>query len=161
MRLPSAPLLLALLAGCSGYQLGGPPPPFRTIEVVAVRNATSRTGVHAALHTRLAEAFAMDPRVRLGPGGARLTAELTEFQREALSARPDDARDFSSHRVTFVVRCTLTAEGGIRTIFKDRDFRGVYVFQPTGDTAAGELSLGPAAYAEIASQVREAALSSW
>jgi len=154
-------LALLLLTGCSAYRLGGPPAPFRTIEVVAVHNATSRTGVHAALHTRLAEAFAMDPRMRLGPGGARLEAELVTFRREALSARVDDARDFASHRITYVVRCTLTAEGGIRTIFKDRDFTGVYVFQPTGDTAAGELSLGPAAYADIASQVREAALSAW
>lgn len=154
-------LLLVLLTGCSAYRLGGPPPPFKTIEVVAVRNSTSRTGVHAALHTRLAEAFTMDPRVRLGPGGARLEAELVEFQRQALSARADDARDFSSHRLTFVVRCTLTTDGGARTVFKDRDFTGVHVFQPTGDTAAGELSLGPAAYADIASQVREAALSAW
>jgi hypothetical protein len=154
-------LLLALLPGCSAYRAGGPPPPFRAIEVVSVKNSTARTGVHAALHTRLAEAFTMDPRVRLGPGGARLEAELVSFRREALSARVDDARDFASHRVTFVVRCTLTTEGGSRTLFKDRDFTSTQIFQPTGDTAAGELSLGPAAYADIASQVRDAALAAW
>ncbi len=153
--------LLALLAGCSAYKAGGPPPPFRSVDIAPVRNSTSRTGVHAALHTRLAEAFTMDPRVRLGPGGARLEAELVSFQRAALSARPDDARDFSSHRITYVVRCTLTTEGGTRTVFKDRNFTGSFVFQPTGDTAAGELSLGPAAYADIAAQIREAATSSW
>ncbi|MGA0132808.1 MAG: hypothetical protein ACO3ND_00410 [Opitutales bacterium] len=152
---------LVLLAGCANYRIGGPPPPFRTIEVAPVRNATSLTGVHAALHTRLAEAFAMDPRVRLGPGGARLEAELVSFRRTALSARADDARDFSSHRTTYVVRCTLTTDAGTRTVFKDRDFSGTFVFQPTGDTAAAELSLGPAAYADIAAQVKEAATAAW
>ncbi len=154
-------LFTALLAGCSGYRLGGGAPSFRTIEVAPVRNSTSRTGVHAQLHTKLAEAFSMDPRVRLGSGDARLETELVSFQRAGLSARVDDARFFDSHRITYVVRCTLTAGGGSRTLFKDREFSGSYVFQPTGDSAAGELSIGPAAFADIASQVREAATSSW
>lgn len=41
-------LALLLLTGCSAYRLGGPPAPFKTIEVVAVRNATSRTEIGRA-----------------------------------------------------------------------------------------------------------------
>ena len=37
-------LFATVIAGCSGYQLGGPKPAFRAIEVAPIRNATGRTG---------------------------------------------------------------------------------------------------------------------
>ena len=50
-----------LLGGCSAYQAGGPKPAFRSLEIAPVRNATSRTGTHAVLHSKLTDAFAGDP----------------------------------------------------------------------------------------------------
>ena len=63
--------------------------------------------------------------------------------------------------MSFEVRCTLTAEGGKRVLFKDRVFRSTATLQISGDPAAEELSLGPTLFADIASQVREAATTAW
>jgi hypothetical protein len=63
--------------------------------------------------------------------------------------------------VTFIVRCTLTTEGGKHVLFKDREFSAAVTFQPKGDPTAEELSLGPTLFAEIAAQIREAATTAW
>jgi len=153
--------LAALLAGCSAYQLGGPKPAFRRIEVAPVRNATSRTGTHAVLHGKLVEALAADPRVKVGPGEALLEAEVVRYQRDGFTTKTGDAYAYTSYRVSFEVRCTLTTDGGKRVLFKDRVFRSVATLQLAGDAAAEELSLGPTLFGDIAAQVREAATTAW
>jgi len=115
-----------LLGGCSAYQAGGPKPAFRSLEIAPVRNATSRTGTHAVLHSKLTDAFA-----------------------------------FNSFRVSFEVRATLTAQGGARTLFKDRVFRATTTLQNAGDPVAEELSVAPTLFADIASQIRQAATTAW
>ena len=90
-----------LLGGCSAYQAGGPKPAFRNLEIAPVRNSTSRTGTHAVLHAKLADAFAGDPRVRLGSGDAILATEVTEYRRDGFTTKPGDAFAFNSFRVTF------------------------------------------------------------
>ena len=97
-----------LLGGCSAYQAGGPQPAFRSLEIAPVRNATSRTGTHAVLHAKLNDAFAGDPRVRLGGGDAVLATEVTEYRRDGFTNKPGDAFAFNSFRVSFEVRATLT-----------------------------------------------------
>jgi len=151
----------AALAGCSAYHLGGPKPAFRTIEVAPVRNSTSRTGTHAVLHEKLLEALSADPRVKIGAGDALLEAEVTRYQRDGFTTKTGDAYAFTSYRVTFEVRCTLTTEGGKHVLFKDRVFRSTATLQVSGDPAAEELSLGPTLFGDIASQVREAATTAW
>jgi hypothetical protein len=153
--------LAALLAGCSAYQLGGPKPAFRRIEVAPVRNATSRAGTHAVLHGKLVEALAADPRVKVGPGEALLEAEVVRYQRDGFTTKTGDAYAYTSYRVSFEVRCTLTTDGGKRVLFKDRVFRSVATLQLAGDAAAEELSLGPTLFGDIAAQVREAATTAW
>ena len=150
-----------LLAGCSGYQAGGPRPAFRSLEIAPVRNATSRTGTHAVLHGKLNDAFAGDPRVRLGAGDAVLTTEVTDYRRVGFTTKPGDAFAFNSFRVTFEVRATLTAEGGARTLFKDRVFAAAATLQNAGDPVAEELSVAPMIFADIASQIRQAATTAW
>lgn len=150
-----------LLGGCSAYQAGGPKPPFRSLEIAPVRNASARTGNHAVLHTKLVDAFAGDPRVRLGAGDAVLSAEVTDYQRVGFTTKPGDAFAFNSFRVTFEVRATLTAEGGARTLFKDRLFRATATLQNAGDPVAEELSVAPTLFADIASQIRQAATTAW
>ena len=156
-----ATLAAALLAGCSAYQLGGPKPAFRAIEVAPIRNSTSRAGTHAVLHGKIVEALAADPRVRLGPGDAVLEAEVVRYQRDGFTTKTGDAYAFTSYRVGFEVRCTLTAEGGKRVLFKDRVFRSAATLQLSGDPAAEELSLGPTVFGDIAAQIREAATTAW
>ena len=149
------------LAGCSAYRLGGPKPAFRSVEVAAIRNSTARTGTHAVLHSKIVEALAGDPRVKVGPGEARLETEVTRYQRDGFTTKTGDAYAFTSYRVSFEVRCTLTADGGKRILFKDRTFKSLSTLQVSGDPAAEELSLSPALFGDIASQIREAATTAW
>jgi hypothetical protein len=150
-----------LLGGCSAYQAGGPKPAFRSLEIAPVRNATSRTGTHAVLHAKLNDAFAGDPRVSLGGGDAVLATEVTEYRRDGFTNKPRDAFAFNSFRVSFEVRATLTTEGGARTLFKDRAFRATTTLQNVGDPVAEELSVMPTLFADIASQIRQAATTAW
>lgn len=161
MRTFLSALSFLLLAGCSGYQLGGPKAAFRRIEIAPVRNSTARPGTHAVLHNKLVEAFASDPRVRLGAGDALLSTEITQYHRDGLTTRPNDAYLFSSYRVGFTVRCTLTTDNGRKVLFKDRDFTAHLTLQAAGDAAAEEASLGANLFADIAAQVREAATTAW
>ena len=154
-------LAVTLLVGCSAYHLGGPKPPFRNIEVAPIRNSTARTGTHAVLHGKILEALAGDPRVKVAPGEAVLETEITRYQRDGFTTKTGDAYAFTSFRVSFDVRCTLTTDGGKRVLFKDRVFRSVATLQVSGDPAAEELSLGPTLFGDIAAQIREAATTAW
>ncbi|MEY3392352.1 MAG: hypothetical protein RLZZ322_1201 [Verrucomicrobiota bacterium] len=157
-------LLLALtigLGGCSAYQMGGPKPAFVTLAITPVRNRTARTGTHAVLHSKLVDAFAGDPRVRLGGGGAVLAAEVTGYDRVGFTTKPNDAFAFDSFRVTFEVRATLTGGPDGRVLFKDRVFRSTATLQNAGDPAAEELSVAPTLFADIAAQIRQAATTAW
>jgi len=155
-----ATIVATLLAGCSAYQLGGPRPAFTRLEIGVVRNATSRAGTHAVLQQKLAESFAGDPRLQLGPGGAKLDVEVVKYTREGLTTKPGDAYVFTTFRASFVVRCTLTTADG-RTLFRNRDFTAMASLQPSGDVVAQERSLDGPLFADIAAQVREAATTSW
>jgi hypothetical protein len=154
-------LAATVLAGCSAYQLGGPKPAFRSIEVAPIRNSTARTGTHAVLHGKIIEALAADPRVKIGSGDAVLETEIIRYQRDGFTTKTGDAYAFTSYRVSFEVRCTLTADGGKRVLFKDRTFKSLSTLQVSGDPAAEELSLGPTLFGDIASQIREAATTAW
>jgi len=156
------PLLsAALLVGCSAYQLGGPKPAFTRIEVSPIRNATARPGLQAAFQEKLAEDLGRDPRIQVGPGGAKLDVEVVGYRREGLTTKSTDAYTFSSYRVTIVARCTLTTNAGQKVLFKDRDFKAVATLQPVGDTAAEERSLAPGLLQDLSAQIREAATTAW
>ena len=154
-------LTAAALAGCSGYHLGGPKLAFRSIDVAPIRNSTARTGTHAVLHGKIIEALAADPRVKIGSGDAILETEIVRYQRDGFTTKTGDAYAFTSYRVSFEVRCTLTADGGKRILFKDRPFKSLSTLQVSGDPAAEELSLSPTLFGDIASQIREAATTAW
>ena len=154
-------LIVAALAGCSGYHLGGPKLAFRSIDVAPIRNSTARTGTHAVLHGKIIEALAADPRVKIGSGDAILETEIVRYQRDGFTTKTGDAYAFTSYRVSFEVRCTLTADGGKRILFKDRTFKSLSTLQVSGDPAAEELSLSPTLFGDIASQIREAATTAW
>jgi Lipopolysaccharide-assembly len=154
-------LSLLCLAGCSAYQLGGPKPVFHKIEIATVTNSSPRVGTHAVLQQKLIEAFSMDPRLKLGTGDGLLKTEVTQYRREGLTANTTDAYLYSTFRVTYTVRCTLTADNGKKVLFKNRDFTASATLQPVGDATSEEASLAPTLFADIASQIREAATTAW
>ena len=154
-------LVAALLAGCSAYQLGGPKPAFSRIEVLPIRNATARPGLQAIFQEKLVEDLGRDPRIKVGPGGAKLDVEVITYRRVGLTTKSTDAYSFSSYRVTMVARCTLTTDGGKKLLFKDREFTSVATLQLAGDSASEERSLAPGLLSDLSSQIREAATTAW
>jgi len=158
---PLSLLVVALLAGCSAYQLGGPKPAFSRIEVLPIRNATPRPGLQAIFQEKLVEDLGRDPRIKLGTGGAKLDVEVITYRREGLTTKSTDAYSYSSYRVTMVARCTLTTDGGRKLLFKDRDFTSVATLQITGDAASLERSLAPGLLSDLSTQIREAATTAW
>jgi hypothetical protein len=59
------------------------------------------------------------------------------------------------------VRATLTAQQGTRVLFKDRVFTASVTLQNAGDPVAEEQSVAPTLFADIASQIRQAATTAW
>lgn len=151
----------ALLVGCSAYQLGGPKPAFTRIEIVPVKNASSRPGLQAIFQEKLTEDFSRDPRIKVGPGGAKLEIEVTDYRRDGLTTKSNDAYSYSSYRVTVTARCTLTADAGKKVLLKDRVFSAVATLQFAGDTASEERSLAPGLLNDLSAQIREAATTAW
>lgn len=152
--------LAAALAGCSAYRLGGQPAQ-RDIDVLPVRNATPRAGTHAALDQALRAALASDARLRVRAGGAPLQAEITGYQRVGVARQSDDAVLEQTFRVTLTVSCTLRSADGRRTLFRDRSFAASGILAASGDLTGAEARLLPRLCADIAAQVRDAALGSW
>jgi hypothetical protein len=153
-------LALCLLTGCSAYRLGGPKPAFTTLDIAPVRNTTNRPVANGLLQQKLTESFAGDPRIKLGPGGAKLDVAITQFRRDGLTTKSTDAFFFTSFRLTFVVRCTLTNADG-KVLFRERDFTANATLRPIGNAAGEERSLDGPIFADLAAQIREAATTAW
>ena len=153
-------LVLCLLSGCSAYRLGGPKPDFTTLDIAPVRNTTNRPASNALLQQKLAESFGGDPRIKLGPGGAKLDAEIAVFRRDGLTSKATDAFFYTSFRLTYVVRCTLTDADG-KVLFRNREFTANATLRPIGNAAGEERSLDGPIFADIAAQVRDAATTAW
>ncbi|NBV38391.1 MAG: hypothetical protein EBS00_02320 [Verrucomicrobia bacterium] len=130
------------LAGCAAYQWGGPKPAFRSIEIATVKNSTSRPGTHAVRD-------------------AKLETEIIEYSRAGQTTSSTDSYTYTSFRITIKVQCTLTTNEGKKVLFKNRPFSASATLQPIGDSAAEERSLGPTLFADIVSQIRQAATTAW
>ncbi len=164
-RILAAAAGLAVLAGCSHYQLGAPGKPLA--EIVFVQPA-----VNAAFAPQAAPlvtdavrlALARDGRIELaaheGGAAARLQIRLVRFERDVLAARHDDtalARKFAS-RLTAEI--TLTDHNG-RILVDRRNIsatRDVFVdsgLQPT------EYQTMPLLAEALATEIAHALLDSW
>ncbi len=148
-------------SGCSSYELGGPKPAFTTIEIAPIQNTTSRIGTHVALEQKLIESFTADPRIKIGSGGAKLETVVTHYSHRGLTTKSTDSYTYSSFNVSITVRCTLTTNNGTKVLFKDREFSASATLQPNGDASAEERSIAPGLFADIVSQIREAATTAW
>lgn len=147
--------------GCSSYELGGPKPAFTRIEIAPIKNSTSRIGTQVALEQKLIESFTADPRIKIGPGGAKLETEVTRYTHQGLTTKSTDSYTYSSFNISITVRCTLTTNNGTKVLFKNREFNASATLQPNGDSSAEERSIAPGLFADIVSQIREAATTSW
>lgn len=154
-------LVSLCLIGCATYQWGGPKPAFRSIEIATVKNSTSRPGTHAVLQQKLIEFFAADPRVKIGPGDAKLETEIIEYTRAGQTTSSTDSYTYTSFRITMKVQCTLTTNQGKKVLFKNRLFTASATLQPLGDSASEERSLAPTLLADIVSQIRQASTTAW
>jgi len=151
----------ALAAGCSAYRLGGGTPAQRDIEVRPTRNAVARPGTHAAVDQALRAALAGDARLRVRAGGAPLETEVVRYERLDAARRTDDAVLSQTFRVALTVRCTLRSADGRRTLFRDREFTAHGLLSAGSDLAGEEARLLPRLCAEVAAQVRDAAVGAW
>lgn len=155
-------LSLGLLqAGCSAYKLGGPKPAFAKIEIVPVRNSTTRPGMHLPLEQKLREAFLADPRLKVGTGEAKLETEVIEYSQTGLTTSSVDAYTYTSYNILIKVRCSLSTQNGQKILFKNREFTASATLQTRGDGASEERSIAPGIFTEIATQIREAATTAW
>jgi hypothetical protein len=147
--------------GCSSYELGGPKPAFTSIEIAPIQNTTSRIGTHAVLEQKLIESFTADPRIKIGPGGAKLETEVIHYTHQGLTTKSTDSYTYSSFNVSITVRCTLTTNNGTKVLFKNREFTASATLQPNQDVSAEERSIAPGLFTDIVGQIREAATTSW
>lgn len=147
--------------GCSSYELGGPKPAFSSIEIVPIKNSTSRIGTHVVLEQKLIESFTADPRIKIGTGGAKLETEVIRYTRQGLTTKSTDSYTYSSINISITVRCTLTTNNGTKVLFKNREFSASATLQPNGDSSAEERSIAPGLFTDIVSQIREAATTAW
>ena len=136
-------------------------PVFTSIEIAPVKNTTSRIGTQVILEQKLIESFTADPRLKIGPGGAKLETEVIRYTHQGLTTKSTDSYTYSSFNVSITVRCTLTTQGGQKVLFKNREFSASATLQPVGDSAAEERSIAPGLFTDIVSQIREAATTSW
>lgn len=148
-------------SGCSSYELGGPKPTFSTIEIAPIKNTTSRIGTQVVLEQKLIESFTADPRIKIGPGGAKLETVVTRYTHQGLTTKSIDSYTYSSFNISITVRCTLTTHNGTQVLFKDREFSASATLQPNGDASAEERSVAPGLFTDIVSQIREAATTAW
>ena len=153
--------LVLSLTGCSSYELGGPKPAFTNIEIAPVKNSTSRIGTQVTLQQKLTESFTADPRIKIGPGGAKLETEVIRYIHRGLTTKSTDSYTYSSFNISVTVRCTLTTQNGTKILFKDREFSASATLQPNSDASAEERSIAPGLFTDIVSQIREAATTSW
>ena len=147
--------------GCSSYELGGPKPTFTTIEIAPIKNSTSRIGTHVVLEQKLVESFTADPRIKVGPGGAKLETEVIRYTHQGLTTKSTDSYTYTSYNISITVRCTLTTNSGTKVLFKDREFSASATLQPVRDSSAEERSIAPGLVTDIVSQIREAATTAW
>lgn len=150
-----------LLAGCSSYRLGPGTAETRAVKVLNVRNATTVPGVHAVLHQALVATLSSDTRLRVREGGEPLETEVVAVERVAATQLPEDALVTGKLRVTLTVRCTLRSANGKVTRFVNRPFSASAIVSAGGDLAAAERNALPRLAAEIAAQVRDAAVGAW
>lgn len=161
MRILLVLALATVATGCSAYRLGGPDPIFREIALRPAVAAVARPGVLPAVDQALRASLVAEARLRLRDGGAPLEIQVVAYGRDSVTRAATDTYITTYYRVTLRVEATLRSSDGRRTAFVNRPFEAHAVLEATGDLAGEESRILPRLAAEIAAQVRDAALGAW
>lgn len=151
----------ALATGCAAYRLGGTDPAFREIALRPAVAEVARPGVLPAVDQALRASLAADARLRLRAAGAPLEVRVVDYRREAVTRSATDTYVTTYYRVTLRIRASLRSPDGRRAAFVDRPFESHAVLEAAGDLAGDESRALPRLAAEVAAQVRDAALGAW
>lgn len=115
---------LAFLSGCARYQLGRhAEPPFHSIYVQPVSNASFAPQAQAVLTLQLREAFLHDGLVQvenLDEADAVLRIVLKDFQRRVAATRVEDTALAEKLRLQLEADCTLTDARSGEVYFENR-----------------------------------------
>jgi outer membrane lipopolysaccharide assembly protein LptE/RlpB len=169
------PLLLlaatAVFAGCGVYTLGTrAKPPFSTIALQPVENATHAPQVQAILHQQLADALSRENNIRLisqGDGAAAtLRVRLTAYEHTLSATNPDDTMRGSAFTLTLRARCTLINNTTGKPHFAEREISASQVAHvpaagATGSFSSVEYQTLPILTRELARKIRDALTDTW
>ena len=155
--------LAAVLAGCN-YHLGTEAnPPFSSITVAAVKNATYEPQLQAVIHAQLVDSLAQEKSLHVVPSGgqALISVTLSDYKRDVSAVNPQDTGTASSYDLTLTAKVTLTDVRGGKVLFHDRVFKATLpAFAQTGFINTETQTL-PLLTRELAKQIKDAVVDVW
>jgi hypothetical protein len=165
IRLGGICAAVALLAGCSGYQLGDDGElPFNSIYVSPPVNNSLAPQSAALLGASVINGLERSGRVHIAPDGvaqAKLSITLTDVSREISAEQADDTALARKWRVVLTARCTLVNAQSGHVYFQNREvsaFDEVYV--DSGFVAA-EYQNMPVLTGRLADAIAHEVLAVW
>lgn len=123
LRLPASGLLVALLSGCAGYQLGptgGQSAGARSVQIDPFVNQTIEPRLADALTHALRKHIQQDGTFKLntaGGGDIVVTGTITGYDRQAVSVRARDALTPRDYRITITARIVAKDRATGKTLF--------------------------------------------
>ena len=119
---------LLLPTACATYKLGLPEgPPFNSVQVEVVKNASFAPQMQGYLTRSLREVFSTGPsHVRLGAGDAAdatLSITVDDYRRRMATTNPNDTGEPNSYHLEISAKATLVDNRTGDTYFKNRPFR--------------------------------------
>lgn len=161
-----AGLIFALLAsGCARYQLGRQAePPFRSIYVLPVSNASFAPQAQAILTQQIREAFLHDGLVRVeneDKADAVLEVVLKDFQENVVATRAEDSVLAEKLRLELVADCTLTDSSSGKIYFEDRPVSAAADSFPEDRSQQAEFRAMPVLTQNLARRITYEVLQVW
>jgi len=150
-------LLVALLSGCAGYQLGptnGSSAGAESVQIVPFLNHSPEPGLADELTSALRKAIQEDGTLKLETqGGADLVVHgvITQYQRRALSLLSEDVRTVRDYQVSLVVHFTVSNRSG--TVVFEKDVTEGTVLRVGDDLSASERQAAPILAADLAKRI--------
>lgn len=152
-----AGLLLALLAGCAGYQLGptnGLDAGSRTVRVAYFENQTQQPRLSEEVAHAMRKQFQQDGTYRLATSGepdVMVTGRLVRFERNAVSYSPRDTRTTRDEEIRLhahvIARDTRTGRNLV-----DREVLGRVTVRLQGNQTSAERQALPLLAADLATK---------
>jgi len=161
-----AGVLLSLMSsGCGRYQLGRHvEPPFRSIYVKPVSNASFAPQAQAILTLQLREDFLHDGLVQVaheGEADAILEITLRNFDRQTAATRQDDTEIAEKIRLELSASCTLVDRRTGKVYFKDRPVSAIADTFPDDRSQQAQYQSMPVLTRNLARRISYEVLQVW